>query len=438
MRFIADKQTIDDLNLLGKFKSNSVFSMFCKVKTRGGEQLLEEMFRQPMTDPDAINRRSAIIQYVESLEITLPLEPSVFGAAEEYLSMAAGPSLSFHSLFVLRKKLMEIFLKDEQFEILKTGLYATMGLLQQMRNFIKGVPDTGNSPWARQIEQFKQALLSRELDWLDKKKPEALSLLQFAKLDYLLRYRLQSQMEIILRNIYEWDLYIAVSDVARNKKFSYAQALPATAGMIQASALWHPALPKPVANPVNLHRETNLLFLTGANMAGKSTFMKSLGIVVYLAHMGFPVPARDLRFAVRNGLCSSINVSDNLGMGYSHFYAEVLRVKQVAEEVSRGSNMLVIFDELFKGTNVKDAFDATLAVTKAFAGYQNCFFVVSTHIVEVGKALQENGKVQFSYLPTEMRGPVPHYTYQLKEGISTDRQGMTIIENERILELLKV
>lgn len=58
--------------------------------------------------------------------------------------------------------------------------------------------------------------------------------------------------------------------------------------------------------------------------------------------------------------------------------------KQAAELVSSGKNVLVIFDELFKGTNVKDAYDATLAVTRSFVAYSNCSFVVSTHITEVG------------------------------------------------------
>ena len=90
-------------------------------------------------------------------------------------------------------------------------------------------------------------------------------------------------------------------------------------------------------------------------MAGKSAFMKSFGVAVYMAHMGFPVAAEMMEFTVQDGLYTSINVSDNLNMGYSHFYAEVLRVKFVASEVAAGKNMVIILDELFKGTNVKDA-----------------------------------------------------------------------------------
>jgi DNA mismatch repair ATPase MutS len=185
--------------------------------------------------------------------------------------------------------------------------------------------------------------------------------------------------------------------------------------------------------------DSNVLFLTGANMAGKSTLMKSFGIAVYLAHMGFPVAARDMEFSVREGLYSSINVPDDLSQGYSHFYAEVLRVKKVAEAVSAGRNLVVIFDELFKGTNVKDAYDATLSVTEALAAYSRCWFVISTHIIEVGETLrQRSDNLQFAYLPTVMEGTVPRYPYILEKGITNDRHGMLIIGNEGILDILSV
>ena len=97
---------------------------------------------------------------------------------------------------------------------------------------------------------------------------------------------------------------------------------------------------------------------------------------------------------------------------------------------------LFFFDELFKGTNVKDAYDATLAVTEKLAQYNNCAFVISTHIIEVGEMLRGTATIQFRYMPTIMEGAVPRYTYQMTEGITTDRQGMIIIENEKILEIL--
>ena len=130
-------------------------------------------------------------------------------------------------------------------------------------------------------------------------------------------------------------------------------------------------------------------------------------------------------------------MADNIGLGYSHFYAEVVRVKQAAEAAANGKSLLLMFDELFKGTNVKDAYDSTLAVIEGLADYTQCLFIVSTHIIEVGASLERLHNIQFRYMPTIMDGHRPQYTYQLKEGVTENRQGMMIIRNEGVLELLE-
>src|SRR5699024_8318901 len=140
----------------------------------------------------------------------------------------------------------------------------------------------------------------------------------------------------------------------------------------------------------------------------KSTLMKSLGIAMYLAHMGFPVPAKKMEFSVRDGIYTTINLADNLNQGISHFYAEVLRVKKIAGKLGQNQNLFILIDELFRGTNVKDAYEATVAITDAFAGKRNCMFVVSTHIMEAGDALKEKrGNINFMYLPTKMENGRP-------------------------------
>ncbi len=114
---------------------------------------------------------------------------------------------------------------------------------------------------------------------------------------------------------------------------------------------------------------------------------------MYLAHMGFPVAATSFEFSVREGMYSSINVADNIGLGYSHFYAEVVRVKQAADAAAAAEKrLLLMFDELFKGTNVKDAYDGTLSVTEAFAEYQDCLFIVSYAYYRSGRSIEGNEK----------------------------------------------
>jgi DNA mismatch repair protein MutS len=193
-----------------------------------------------------------------------------------------------------------------------------------------------------------------------------------------------------------------------------------------------------VPNTLRIAWDSNVIFLTGANMAGKSTLMKAMGIAIYLAHMGFPVAAGKMTFAVRDGLYTTINLPDDLSSGNSHFYAEVMRVKTVAKELGTAKKLFVIFDELFRGTNVKDAHEATIAITEAFAEKRNCMFVVSTHIIEAGEVLRQKCKnINFVFLPTLMNGNIPVYTYTLEKGITADRHGMVIINNEGIIEIIQ-
>ena len=111
-------------------------------------------------------------------------------------------------------------------------------------------------------------------------------------------------------------------------------------------------------------------------------------------------------------------------------------VKKVATELSQGRSLFIVFDELFRGTNVKDAAEATVAVSRAFAGRTTSMFIISSHIVEAGEALKQCSNIGFCYLPTRMNGTTPEYTYTLQQGITDDRHGMIIIKKEGILDIL--
>jgi DNA mismatch repair protein MutS len=443
MSFIADKQTLEDLNLLGKYKQHSIFNLFNKVKTAGGEKLLGTMFQAPCVDHEAINRRSAIFQYFQNQQITFPFSNEQFSRMENYLGGSVANNYLGTLLTLAQKKLLRAVIRDEEYQRIQSGIQQTTAILNICKIFISQFEEKKGHqyhPFYDELLTVKNILNDPKLQWLTtgQSSTSQLSLQKTAKYDHLLRHTMRLALTTVFDIFYQLDVYIAVAGVAQQKGLSYARALPAENNLFKAIELSHPGIEKAVANPVSFNQESNMIFLTGANMAGKSTFMKAFGINVYLAHMGFPVAAREMQFSVREGIYSSINVPDNLNMGYSHFYAEVLRVKKVAEEVSREKNLVIIFDELFKGTNVKDAYDATLAVTAAFSEYRNCLFIISTHIIEAGEVLQkEQDNIQLLCLPTIMKGTIPAYTYQLRPGISNDRHGMMIIENEGILELLK-
>ncbi|HWK03428.1 MAG TPA: hypothetical protein VNS58_07340 [Puia sp.] len=440
MSFVADKQTLDDLNLLRRYRNDSIYALFNQVHTSGGEKLMDKMFRYPLDNADEINRRSGLFKYFEKKGLRFPLNKEQFGVVENYLGSHDNGSYAAALFKGLRKKALSAIFLDEAFKSMQKGLEATIDVLTIFFDFMLKLEDTDRQhPYHEELEALKKVVSDHRLSWLTKEKGSVgMSVMKVIRYDYLLRNLLKDEMGVLLDIIHRLDIYIAVAGVAKARGFAFAHALPKDRNILDVRGFHHPALPKGVNNALTFNQENNVLFLTGANMAGKSTLMKSFGIAVYLAHMGFPVAAEKMEFSVRDGLYSSINVPDNISQGYSHFYAEVLRVKKIAEEVSSSRDLVVIFDELFKGTNVKDAYDATLAVTEAFSDFRNCFFIISTHIIEVGEQLMKgNQPIQFSYLPTIMDGVMPRYTYKLQEGITSDRHGMMIIHNERILEIIK-
>jgi DNA mismatch repair ATPase MutS len=236
--------------------------------------------------------------------------------------------------------------------------------------------------------------------------------------------------------VYEYDAFLSVVKTAELYDLIYPEILPETENVLDIEDLKHLFVDKAVGNDVHFDRSANLLFISGPNMAGKSTFLKALGVAVYLAHAGLPVPAKRMKLNVLSGLCTTINISDNLNSGYSHFYAEVMRIKDVATRLKTNKNMLVLFDELFRGTNVKDAYDGTLAIVSAFAQIRTSFFVISSHIVEVTNELQGKENIKFSYFEIEQQDGHPVYTYKLKDGVTDVRLGMYIIKKEGVIELI--
>jgi DNA mismatch repair ATPase MutS len=183
--------------------------------------------------------------------------------------------------------------------------------------------------------------------------------------------------------------------------------------------------------------EQNILFLTGANMAGKSTLIKAMGSSVFLAHIGMGVPARSMHLTLFDGLLSNINVADNIAKGESYFYNEVQRIKNTIYKINDGKKWLVLIDELFKGTNVQDAMKCSLTVIRGLIKIKNSLFILSTHLYEIGEELREHSNISFKYFETTVADDQLDFSYQLRDGISNDRIGYVILKREKVVEMLE-
>lgn len=424
--FRTDEQTIKDLGIFGKRDGSGIFDIYNQSHTRGGETLLERIFLHPLSEREAINTRSQIIESFAKAALGFPYNAAMFDMAEKYLGNNREAHSARNSSGTLGEKEIQ------------NGVTAVLELIHITRDFMDSAEVGSIAAYAHERKSIKQLLADPSFEpALKASSKERLSYSAVTAFDALFRVSGKEKIEKLLNHIYYLDVYISVAQTAIERKFIFPRALPKGSCQLSLEGVFHPSLQEPIGNDISMSSSQNIIFLTGANMAGKSTFLRAVSTALYIAHTGFPVAARSMSFSVLDGMYTTVNLPDNLGIGASHFYAEVQRVKQVANELSTGRSFFILFDELFRGTNVKDAHEATVAVIKGFAANPGSLFIISSHIVEAGEDLRQKDNIRFFFLPTRMNGHVPEYTYTLVQGITNDRHGMIIIRNEGILEILK-
>ncbi|MBO9631581.1 MAG: DNA mismatch repair protein, partial [Chitinophagaceae bacterium] len=348
----VDEQTLSDLSILGKQGKASVYALFNRTRTQGGAALLNELFKLPLADETEINRRAGIYQFFSQQEFEFPVESEVIGMLNHYLKNDDVRTQIQLGKQHIGQRFRDMVATDAEVNFINDGVQAALRLFSKLLAFLEkwktiAVKGPGEQIFG-QLEKLIQDNAFTPLHPYTKNAREArLSHIQLSELDKLIRFEEREKMLELLQLLFELDVFIAVGKVTRAQGFHFAKAMPSGTGTLHYQQVYHPHVEGAIANDLHLNASQNILFLTGANMAGKSTLMKSIGIALYLAHMGFPVAAKQFEFSVRDGIYTSINLSDNLSMGASHYYAEVLRVKEVAVELSMGKQLFVILDELF-------------------------------------------------------------------------------------------
>jgi DNA mismatch repair ATPase MutS len=254
---------------------------------------------------------------------------------------------------------------------------------------------------------------------------------------HYIRHRFRNSMVSLIDIHNRLDAWFSMATAMQRFQLSFPILLEQEDPFMEAEQLYHLLLPRPVAYDIKLDRNTNFIFLTGANMAGKSTFIRAVGVSVFLAHLGMGVPARSMRLSLFDGILSNINVVDNLSKGESFFFNEVQRIRNTLGKIGTQKKWLVLIDELFKGTNVQDAMKCSLTVIKGLIRIRRSLFVLSTHLYEIGEELKEYPNILFSYFETNVKNDQLEFSYQLKPGVSNDRIGYLILKREKVVEMLE-
>jgi len=171
-----------------------------------------------------------------------------------------------------------------------------------------------------------------------------------------------------------------------------------------------------VSNDFSMSGTSVCWIVTGSNMSGKSTFLRTLAVNAVLALAGAPVCAKSLQISPMK-LFTSMRTEDSLAESTSSFYAELKRLKQLLDFINEGLPVFYLLDEILKGTNSDDRHTGGKALVRQLQG-KNGSGIIATHDLELAKLEQENpGKIKNYSFTSEIMNEKLFFDYKLKEGV---------------------
>jgi len=206
---------------------------------------------------------------------------------------------------------------------------------------------------------------------------------------------------------------------------------PAIRGLT-ARSLGHPLIARArrITNDLDLRGEGHILLVTGSNMSGKSTFLRTVGINLCLAQAGGPVCARDFSWTWLRLYCC-IRVTDALDEGLSYFYAEVKRLKVILDAVQNTNHHPVLFliDEIYRGTNNRERLAGSEAFVQALQQSRG-LGMISTHDLELTGLASRNGHIQNAHFQETVEGGALQFDYRLRPGPCPTTNALRIMAQE--------
>lgn len=187
---------------------------------------------------------------------------------------------------------------------------------------------------------------------------------------------------------------------------------------IEGKAVGHPLIPaeKRVSNPIKIENERQLILVTGSNMAGKSTYLRSIGVNTVLAMAGAPVCARYFCLSPVQ-VISSMRIEDNLEESTSTFYAELKKLKTIIDKVNSNEKVFILLDEILRGTNSLDRHTGSKALIRQLIRHKAAC-IIATHDIELAKMHQDypENLINFHF-DVQVNKDELYFDYLLKEGI---------------------
>lgn len=461
-----DDYKVLDLDLLGP---RSLYQYLCVAKSSLGKEKLAKQLTEPVKKEEKFSK---CVKTLAEDNNYFHLEAAIFSSSaeakecknEEILGITS-KKIKISSLGLSLMVLSYLALVVATILLVLNGLPLYYLLFFIPLNFIIARKFSNNEVYALNATKYANLFtsyleLEKALEKIDIKDPyynelksilknQLPNLVKFKKLFEMLSYRKNIIFSIIANGIIYADYILALHfNLTTRKMESIEDSLEAIAELELVLSLatigvdnecysiplagdhlaikdgYHPLVKNCVSNDLELNGGT---ILTGSNMSGKTTFMRMIGINQVLANAGGLVCAKEF---VTNDfiVLTSLRANDMLQEGISTFYAEIKRMKKIVE-ISKGDNVLVLVDEIFKGTNAKDRIYASFEIIKKLNSF-NANFIITTHDFE----LCEAKNIVNYHFDEEYQNDLIYFDYKIKEGKCNKTNALYLLRMAGVLE----
>ena len=436
----VDDKTLYDLGVISRYEQHSILHFLDFTTTSGGKDWLRHFIRNPMSDLKQILDRQSLLRHLSDKILPPVISNGTMMVMDKYyytpITNIPASAAGFDAV------LFRWLSRPDYVQVrYSTGHLARFvyGMKKIHELYAPGCPSVELSKILDKTGEVLDTTFFKQLAKVGARVENGGRMTGSEVIKYgyqLYQYTEKTGMKHLEEAFLKIDAWSSMARAVREHGMAFPDFVESPEPVLSAQNLYHPLLETPVAYDLQLDSKRNFLFLTGANMAGKSTFIRAVGIGLYLAALGMGVPASSMKCSTFDGLLSNIEVTDNTLNGESYFFNEVQRVKTIVEKVRGGTKWLILIDELFKGTNIVDAMKCSTTVIEGLRKVNSAVFILSTHLYEIGEPLRQYSNIQFRYFETEATEDNLIFSYRLREGISNDRLGYLILQREKVTDLL--
>ena len=440
---IVDTQTMRDLELFESYDgAPGVFALFDYTKTEKGRNRLRAFFLEDLPTGTRVKSRQASFRFFHELaEDEAPqVHKNQFLFITQYLRSKL-PMIRSRNPFHITGMWLRLSFRHKgtglfsNMEFISEGVILIAAFARALNTFLETIRPKPLPVEVRELARSIEESLGPVMAHISRLTASGGHPFRLLAADRWLRTRGRFYVDSLADSFALLDAFFSVGTAMKRHVMCFPEITKPGEPPFSARGLYHPFLSRPVIQDFQATR--SFLFLTGPNMAGKTTFLKALGITVFLGRAGLPVFARQCRMELFQGLFTSLNTEDNIRKGYSYFFSEVHRVKEAGRLLHRACNILFIFDELFKGTNIKDAYDASRLVIRKFKLWPKNLFILSSHLIELAEESRQDSTIAFYCFDSSVVDGRPRFSYKINKGISRERLGLLILKNEGIPDLLE-